>query len=211
VTDNNGVLLSTGSITNPGTPDVKSGTIINQGSLINNGSILLSALFEDNAAEQAAVDNAVFTHHGYMENNASGVIEIGINSQQIDTVAGTASGNFFESTFENLGQLVNRGHIVVNDILFNSGVINNLEGAQFEKNGLINNTKGSLISFSDGETLDRSIINNGLITMADNELLTLTGGIMGADILLATYFHRAQVSALVIAPVDYLRRRRDRT
>ena len=183
MTDNNGVLLSSDSITNPGTPDVKSGTIINQGSLINNGSILLSALFEDNAAEQAAVDNAVFTHHGYMENNASGVIEIGINSQQIDTVAGTASGNFFESTFENLGQLVNRGHIVVNDILFNSGVINNLEGAQFEKNGLINNTK----------------------------LLTLTGGIMGADILLATYFHRAQVSALVIAPVDYLRRRRDRT
>ncbi|WP_233269116.1 hypothetical protein [Paraglaciecola sp. L1A13] len=139
MTDNNGVLLSSGSITNTGTPDVKSGTIINQ------------------------------------------------------------------------GQLINRGHIVVNDILFNSGVINNLEGAQFEKNGLINNTKGSLISFSDGETLDRSIINNGLITMADNELLTLTGDIMGADILLATYFYRAQVSALVIAPVDDLRRRRDRT
>lgn len=189
VTDNNGVLLSSGTITNTGTLEIKSGTIINEGSLINSGDILLSALFID-GGEQATVENAVFTNHGYMENNASGLIEVGINSQQVDTVTGTASGNYFESTFENLGQLVNRGRIVVNDILFNSGIIANLEGAKFENNGLINNARGSLISFADSTTLDGSIINNGLIAVADSELLTLTGGVMGAgtfagDVLLS--------------------------
>ena len=169
VTDNNGVLLSSGTITNTGTLEIKSGTIINEGSLINSGDILLSALFID-GGEQATVENAVFTNHGYMENNASGLIEVGINSQQVDTVTGTASGNYFESTFENLGQLVNRGRIVVND--------------------LINNARGSLISFADSTTLDGSIINNGLIAVADSELLTLTGGVMGAgtfagDVLLS--------------------------
>ncbi|GAC03902.1 hypothetical protein [Paraglaciecola chathamensis] len=179
VTDNNGVLLSSGTMTNSGTLDVKSGTIINEGSLINSGDILLSALFID-GGEQATVENALFTNNGYIENNASGLIEVGINSQQIDTLAGTANGNYFESTFENLGQLVNRGRIVVNDILFNSGIIVNLEGAKFENNGLINNARGSLVSFADSTTLDGSIINNGLISIADSELLTLTGGVMGS-------------------------------
>lgn len=185
LTDNNGILLSEGTLNNNGLIEVKSGTMMNNGVINNSGQIVLSAVYDplnlDNNA-QTSVERSLFTNNGTLFNNADGLIQIGINTFQAASDNTEKAFNYFESTFENYGEIVNLGVIVVNDILFNAGLIENQAGSRFENNGLLNNSQTGVITFAQSASLGGSVINNGIIVMSDEELLTMTSGVAGSGI-----------------------------
>lgn len=186
VTDNNGVLVSEGIVNNNGLIEVASGTIMNNGSIDNKGQILLSTVYNPDDVDangQSSVKTALFTNNGNITNDITGLIQVGINTFKAATGADAKTFNYFEATFENFGQIVNLGAIVVNDIMLNAGMIENRQDSSFENNGLLNNTQSGVITFAQSTSLGGSVINNGIIMMSEDELLTITSGLSGSGVI----------------------------
>ncbi|MFT6269308.1 MAG: hypothetical protein ACJAVV_002133 [Alphaproteobacteria bacterium] len=178
-------MVSQGEINNTGLIEVNSGTMMNNGMIDNKGQILLSAVYDPQVVDdngQTSVSTALFTNNSSIINDAGGLIQVGINTFEAanDTIA--QKFNYFESTFENFGEIVNIGSIVINDIMLNAGMIENRTGSSFENNGLFNNTESGVITFAQSTSLGGSVINNGIIFMTENQELTLTSGVAGSGI-----------------------------
>lgn len=186
ITDNDGILVSEGVINNNGLIEVNSGTMMNNGSIDNKGQILLSAVYNPNDVDangQTSVKTASFTNNGSITNDVSGLIQIGIDTFKAATNTEAKTFNYFESTFENFGQIVNLGAIVINDIMLNVGMVENRTGSSFTNNGFLNNTQSGVITFADSTSLGGSVINNGIIMMSEDELLTITSGLSGSGVI----------------------------
>ena len=192
-----GMLVSNGVINNSGLIDISAGTLVNGTTMktsvdspvllvnpltkiTNDGSIKLSgqSKVEDG---KLIVSNAVLINNARIVNN--GLIEIGAeDSFKVYDENNEFLGNLFSgNTLRNQGELINKagGTLSNNGILYNAGSIDNQSGSTFTNTGLLNNTATAEITFADKTTLGGEVVNNGLITMADDELLTLTGNISG--------------------------------
>jgi hypothetical protein len=185
ITDNDGILVSQGEINNTGLIEVNSGTMMNNGMIDNKGQILLSAVYDPQIVDdngQSSVSTALFINNRSIINDAGGLIQVGINTFEAATDTIAQKFNYFESTFENFGEIVNIGSIIVNDIMLNAGMIENRAGSSFENNGLLNNTESGVITFAQSSSLGGSVINNGIIFISENQQLTLTSGLTGSGI-----------------------------
>lgn len=192
-----GLLVSNGVINNRGLIDISAGTLVNGTTIktnadgpvflvnplttiTNDGSIKLSSQSTVESGK-LVVSNAVFINNAKIVNN--GLIEIGAkDSFKIYNESNQFIGNLYSgNTLRNQGQLFNQagGTLDNNGILYNAGLIDNQAGSTFTSAGLLNNTESGKINFAENATIGGALINNGLIDMADGELLTLTGNISG--------------------------------
>jgi hypothetical protein len=192
-----GLLVSNGIINNRGLIDISAGTLVNGTTIktsadgpvllvnpittiTNDGSIKLSgqSKVEDG---KLIVSNAVLINNATIVNN--GLIEIGAeDSFKIYNESNEFLGNLYSgNTLRNQGELINQsgGTLSNNGILYNAGLIDNQAGSTFTSAGLLNNTESGKINFAENATIAGALINNGLIDMADGEILTLTGNISG--------------------------------
>jgi hypothetical protein len=192
-----GLLISNGIINNRGVIDISAGTLVNgtmknvgvdselalvnpQTTITNDGSIKLSGQSKVENG-QLIVNKALLINNATIVNN--GLIEIGAHdSFKVSDENGQFLGNIYSSnTLQNRGNLINQAGSTLsnNGILQNSGLIENQVGGTFTNAGLLNNATSGTITFADAVTLDGFVANNGVISMADDELLTLTGNISG--------------------------------
>jgi hypothetical protein len=175
-----GMLFSNGTIDNSGMLDISAGTLVNgtpktPGALINNyGTIALSGkvtrLNPDSTPPELLFESASLVNHGRLQNHAGGVLEIGAENESLQSLV---------NMLVNYGTIANMdsARITNHGLLYNEGLIDNQAGSAFENYGELNNAGD--IQFAKDSTLNGRVINNGFITMADDELLTLTGNISG--------------------------------
>ncbi|MGK0411452.1 MAG: hypothetical protein ACJASB_003655, partial [Shewanella psychromarinicola] len=187
--EQSGILISNGIINNTGTIEVTGGSLINGtvedgiAQINNSGQINLSAI----VTESPLPDNANvmmvniqtstnLINQGAINNQAGGSINIGAK----DSVA-AKYGLYSEDTLVNIGNITNQKGASINNygMLVNAGLIDNKSESSFINQGILNNTDTGEINFVDATALGGYVVNNGLITMTDNELLTLTGNISG--------------------------------
>jgi len=171
-----GMLTSDGAINNSGTIKISSGVLLNgtvndAATLNNTGTIGLTA----NAGDGTS---AILINEGVLINGPFG------SSISIGTapVLAAQEGRGSANTFFNAGTVKNSflAGIINYGELINTGVIDNFEGSTFKSDGTLHNMKSGEIHFADAAQLNGFTVNDGLITMADNELLTLTGDISGS-------------------------------
>jgi Ca2+-binding RTX toxin-like protein len=96
----------------------------------------------------------------------------------------------------NVNNLQVTGQLANNHTLTNQGtVVVNYGGKINNAIGTVNSKVGSNITFNGSSTLDGVVVNNGLITVADNQVLTLTGDISGSGTFAgSTFFDGATVN-----------------
>jgi len=187
--EQSGMLASNGRITNSGTIEVSSGVMLNgtfnDGSLLENrGLIVLSASAEQDTTapsegeDAQPIQTALFINEGVLENGPFATAGI-----KIGTEPSEASRNGFGSanTFYNAGTVNNRAFASILNYgeLINTGTINNSQFSSFASDGTLQNLGSGQILFNDSAQLDGFVVNDGLIEVADEEILTLTGDISG--------------------------------
>ncbi len=157
--------------------DTKEITVLSTGVINNRGEIKLSASagFEvvDGKAE-FVFSNANLVNEGTLNNFAGALLQIGMEDAFIQE-----NRLFSLNVLDNSGDIYNDGTLANFGTIRNSGLIENRAGSTFTNKSLINNTATGLISFEDSASLGGEIVNNGLVAMAANEILTLTGRISG--------------------------------
>ena len=184
-----GMLISNGTINNTNTIDIMSGTIINgtlaerTASINNSGSIKLSGSIERSTnaltgAETAIYRTASLINQATINNQSGGSITIGEQSSTLANQQAQTSVNMLA----NMGQINNQAGASIENhgMLYNAGMIDNQSGSNFTNTGLLNNTASGEIAFADSTTLGGDVVNNGMISMSDGELLILTGSISGS-------------------------------
>jgi hypothetical protein len=171
-----GMLVSNGTINNSGTIEISSGMLLNgtvneTATLTNSGAIRLTASEEQGTS-------AMFMNDGVLINQPFGAsLHIGAGP-----VLAAQEGRGSANTFVNTGTVINRAFasIVNYGELINGGLIDNSQWSEFVSDGTLRNLKGGEIRFAESEQLNGFTVNDGLITMADSELLTLTGNLAGS-------------------------------
>lgn len=181
-----GMLISNGSIDNSGLLEVASGTLINGTqeeavAVINNsGQIKLSggvtSVTDADGVESAVYKTASLVNQATIDNQAGGTITLGSAAALAQDPLAYAM-----NTVANFGDLINEADASIENYghLYNAGLVDNQAGSSFVNEGLLNNADAGEIRFTEATTLGGQVINNGFITMADSELLTLTGSISG--------------------------------
>jgi hypothetical protein len=204
-----GFLISHGTIDNEvsGLIDIRNGTLLN-GSTANEEGLVVSKGVINNygdiklsgSAEMVLVDvldeqgnpvtdpstgdrlqrevfnfsTANLINEGTLNNFAGALLQVGQNDPFMQ-----------ENRLNSLNVLINSGDIY-NDgtlanygTLRNAGLIDNRAGSRFINKGLLNNTTPGVINFANSAALGGDVTNNGLISMTEGEVLTLTGHISG--------------------------------
>ncbi len=181
-----GMLISNGRIDNSGLFEIASGTVVN-GTLkdpvavINNSGQLLLAGGVETVFDAAGVKSEVFSSAGLVNqatinNQAGGNLTVGSAAALVQngrTIALNTLANFGDIVNESGATIENYGH------LYNAGLLDNQAGSSFVNKGLLNNADTGEIRFAQSTAVEGQVINNGFISMADAELLTLTGSISG--------------------------------
>jgi hypothetical protein len=187
--DQVGMVLSNGKIDNSGVIDISAGVFSNGTSagsdavLSNSGQVQLNGallgMTVNSAGDIVAFqkETASLMNYGTINNVAGGEIQIGNDDALIQQF-----GQYSVNTLANFGQINNEqdASITNHGLLFNAGMIDNQAGSTFENFGVLNNTQEGEIAFAEKTTLGGQVINNGLITMTDTAVLTLTGNIAGS-------------------------------
>ncbi len=170
----NGVLATQDDITN----EI---TVLSTGVINNGGEIKLSAsaqFIEVDDKAEFIYSNAVMINEGTLNNFAGALLQIGLDDMFM-LENRLFSLNVSLNVLENSGDIYNDGTLANFGTIRNSGLIDNRAGSTFTNEGLINNTATGIISFEESASLGGEIVNNGLINMSENELLTLTGRVSG--------------------------------
>ena len=168
-----GTLISNGTINNSGQIEINAGTLVNgtpsnlEATINNSGSINLTA----NVGQTANLIN-----QGVIENESGGLIQIGYDDAYIRD-----NGLYSTNMLANIGQITNKNGANIENygMLYNAGTIDNESGSTFINEGVLSNDTSGTITFADSTELGGYLVNNGLITITDDELLTLTGNISG--------------------------------
>lgn len=203
--EQSGILISNGTINNTGTIDITGGNLINgtiedgTAQINNSGQINLSALVTESPLPTNAnvmlaniQTSARMINQGAIINQAGGSINIGAQNS-----VAAKYGLYSVNTLVNMGKITNEKDASINNygMLVNAGLIENKSEASFINQGILNNTDTGEISFADSTTLGGYVVNNGLITMNDDELLTLTGNISGSGTFSGNTFIQGSVDA----------------
>lgn len=203
--EQSGILISNGTINNTGTIDITGGNLINgtiedgTAQINNSGQINLSALVTESPLPTNAnvmlaniQTSARMINQGAIINQAGGSINIGAQNS-----VAAKYGLYSVNTLVNMGKITNEKDASINNygMLVNAGLIENKSEASFINQGILNNTDTGEISFADSTTLRGYVVNNGLITMNDDELLTLTGNISGSGTFSGNTFIQGSVDA----------------
>ncbi|WOJ97982.1 hypothetical protein R0137_05250 [Congregibacter brevis] len=181
-----GTLVSNGTVDNSGLLEITSGTLINgtlenRVAVINNsGQIKLSGAVElvtdPSGVTSKTYKTASLINQATINNQSGGKLTIGSAAALVqDSLA------YAMNTVANFGDLVNEDGASIENYghLYNAGLVDNQAGSSFVNEGLLNNSAAGEVRFAESTTLGGQVINNGLITMGDSELLTLTGSIGG--------------------------------
>lgn len=208
-----GLVVTNGSLNNTGTVSITAGGLYNgtmpeNGAVINNsGVIALSAdprpplalgapgsVTDPNSfEEQPKYDTAYLYNGGLINNQRDGLIRIG--TQALDDVKlGLTSTN----TFVNTGEVSNQDGATIQNYgaLINTGLIDNQVGSTFASEGTLQNTTSGEIRLANDTLLEGYIINDGLINISDDELLTMTGDISGSGTFAGNVLLKGECSQL---------------
>ncbi|MFT6270734.1 MAG: hypothetical protein ACJAVV_003573 [Alphaproteobacteria bacterium] len=186
--DQSGILVSNGVINNNGLIDVSAGKLINgtlegHEAVINNaGNIVLSSekigVFVDAKGNKTFdFETSSLVNNGRMNNLSGGNIKVGTNNTFV-----MENELFALNTFTNTGEIVNSNGASIENhgVLNNAGSIDNQVGSTFTSNGILNNAKSGTIDFAEAATLGAYVRNSGIISVLNDETLTLTGNVSGS-------------------------------
>ena len=174
--EQSGMLISNGTINNTDRIEISSGMLANGtvegtvSAMNNSGEIVLSA-------KAALETTATLVNQGTFNNKSKATLLIGTDIE-LSAQEGLGSAN----TFINTGTVNNfsRGGIFNYGELINTGLIDNAKDALFVSNGTLYNAETGEIRLAKDTTLAGFTLNDGLITLSDETLLTLTGDISGS-------------------------------